>query len=876
MPKKYVYFYTEANKNLKQLLGSKGANLGEIKKLNILVSSAFTITTEACSYLLENNFIWSKALEKQVLINLKKIEKDTNSFFGNSSNPLLLSVRSGATVSMPGMMDTILNLGLNDNTVIGLFKKSNNQKFAYDSYRRFIQMFGEIVLGVSSKAFERVIDNLKSKKKIKQDVDLETEDLKEIITTYKKIIKKETKKEFPQDPITQLKLAINAVFKSWNSKRAIEYRLQNNIEHKLFTAVNVQAMVFGNLNSDSGTGVCFSRNPATGENKFYGEYMVNAQGEDIVSGVRTPQPISILKGKMKKQYFQLIKISKTLEKYFKDMQDIEFTIQNKKLYILQTRDGKRTPKAAVKIAMDMLDEKLITEKEAILRVDPESLEKLLHKSLDPKHINNSLILTKGLPASPGAVTGQIVLSANKAHEENRKGNKVILIRTETSPEDIKGINACQGILTKRGGLTSHAAVVARAMGKVCISSGQSLQIFENLKKVIINNRTFREGDYITLDGSTGNVYAGKMFLVNSCLSKDFQKLMILSNKYKKLEIRVNADTLKEAKIGLFFNAKGIGLCRTEHMFFEDDRINIVREMVLADNLENRQKALDKLLLVQRKDFVKLFETMKNKPIKIRLLDFPLHEFLPKQKKEIINLSIALKVPISKVNEKIKSLKETNPMLGFRGCRLAITHPEITIMQTRAIIEAAISVNKKLKSKIVPEIMIPLAGDVQEIELQKEIIIKTINQIFLETKTTIKYKIGAMIEVPRAALTSDKFARHIDFLSFGTNDLTQMTLGLSRDDSNKFLKEYIRFGIYKKDPFSSIDKEGVGQLMQITIAKALNKNKNLEFGVCGEHAADPESILFFHNIGVDYVSCSPYRIPIARLSAARAEILEETN
>ncbi|MCK9293142.1 MAG: pyruvate, phosphate dikinase [archaeon] len=873
MPKKYVYFYTEANKDLKHLLGSKGANLGEMKKLNIPVSPAFTITTQACSYFLENNFTCSKDLEKQILNNLKKIEKETNSFFANSSNPLLLSVRSGATVSMPGMMDTILNLGLNDKTVIGLSKKAENQRFAYDSYRRFIQMFGEVVLGVSSRTFKKVIDNLKSKKKIEEDTELKLEDLKEIITTYKKIIKKETKKDFPQDPTIQLKLAINSIFKSWNNKRAIEYRLQNNIENKLLTAVNVQAMVFGNLNSDSGTGVCFSRNPATGENKFYGEYLINAQGEDIVSGVRTPQPISILKRKMKDQYLQLLKISKTLEKHFKDMQDIEFTIENKKLFILQTRNGKRTPKAAVKIAMDMLDEKLITQKEAILRIDPESLEKLLHKSLDPKSLNNSLILTKGLPASPGAVTGQIVFSAKRAYEENKKGKKVILIRTETSPEDIKGINACQGILTKRGGLTSHAAVVTRAMGKVCVSSVSDLQILENLKKVIIKNKTFKEGDNLTIDGTTGNVYAGKIPLVNPILSKDFEKLMDLLDKYKKLEIRVNADNLKEAEIGLTFSVEGIGLCRTEHMFFEENKIKSVREMVLSESLEGRQKALDELLPMQRKDFVKLFKVMKNKPTTIRLLDFPLHELLPKNKKDIVDLAKTLKISALKINEKIKNLKETNPMLGFRGCRLLVTYPEITIMQTRAIVEAAIFVNKKFKLKTVPEIVVPLVGDVKEVELLKKMIIETINQIFLEKKTTIKYKIGAMIEIPRAALISEKLAKHVDFFSFGTNDLTQMTLGLSRDDSNMFLKDYIRLGVYKKDPFTSIDKEGVGQLMQLGIKKAINKNKNLKLGVCGEHAADPESILFFHKIGIDYVSCSPYRVPVARLSAARAAILE---
>ena len=866
--KKHAYYFKEGNAGMRQLLGGKGANLAEMTSLGIPVPQGFIITTEVCDTYNKNNKKYPAEVDKQIEENLKKLEKDMNAKFGDKENPLLVSVRSGAAVSMPGMMDTILNLGLNDKTIKGLIEKTSNERFAYDAYRRLLNMFGDVVLGIDHKYFEEVLDKIKETKGIEYDTELDADDMKKVVDGYKKIIKEKTKKEFPQDPKQQLKLAINAVFDSWGNKRAISYRKIHNITGLIGTAVNVQAMVFGNMGENSGTGVAFTRNPSTGENKFYGEYLMNAQGEDV-AGIRTPKPISELKKAMPKIYEQLENIYKKLEKHYKEMQDIEFTIQESKLYMLQTRTGKRTAHAAVKIAIDMVNEKLIDKKTAVMRVDPDQLNQLLHKQLDPIAKQKAEILAKGLPASPGAAVGIAVFDADRAVELSNEGEKVILVRTETSPEDIQGMDAAQGILTARGGMTSHAAVVARGMGKCCIAGCEDITVSEEKKMFSVKDITIKEKDWLTLDGSAGEVIKGKVPVTEPELSDDFTKLMEWADCFRKLGVRTNADVPKDAKVAIKFGAQGIGLCRTEHMFFEGDRIKAVREMILAENLAGRKKSLKKLLSMQKSDFKGLFEVMTGKPVKIRLLDPPLHEFLPKNDEEIEELSKETGATVEKIKEKIESLHEFNPMLGHRGCRLGITYPEISEMQTRAIIEAAIEVMKEKKKSPIVEIMVPLVGHVQEFINQKEIIVKTAEQVIKEFDTKIEYEVGTMIEVPRAALTADEIAKEADFFSFGTNDLTQMACGFSRDDAGKFLKEYVDKGIYPKDPFQSIDQTGVGILMDYCVKKTRKVKPKMHIGICGEHGGDPSSVEFCHKIGLDYVSCSPYRVPIARLAAAQA-------
>ncbi len=870
--KKYVYSFEEGNKDMKDLLGGKGANLAEMTRIGLPVPPGFTITTEACYEYYKNGMKFPEGLKEQVLEKLEWLENKVKKKFGDEENPLLVSVRSGAAVSMPGMMDTVLNLGLNDKTVKGLAKKTNNERFAYDSYRRFIQMFGNVVLGIKHSKFEEILERFKKTKGIEYDTELDVNDFKKIVEEYKIIVKEETKKEFPQDPMEQLWLGIEAVFKSWNNERAIEYRRINNITGLLGTAVNIQMMVFGNMGESSGTGVCFTRDPSTGENKFFGEFLPNAQGEDVVAGIRTPLPIEELKKRMPKVYDELVKVKEILEKHYKDMQDIEFTIEEGKLYLLQTRNGKRTGIAAVKIAVDMVNEGLLDEKEALLKIDPNSLNQLLHKRIDPLAKKEKEAIAKGLPASPGAAVGKIVFESEEAFELKEKGEKVILVRVETSPEDIKGMNAAQGILTQRGGMTSHAAVVARGMGKCAIVGCSDLIIDETNKVIEIKGKdiVLKEGDWITLDGSTGEVFLGKLPLLEPEISGNFAKIMEWADKYRKLSVRANAETIRDAKKAIEFGAEGIGLARTEHMFFEGERIKYMREMILANNQEERIKALNKLLPMQKADFKELFKIMNGLPVTIRLLDPPLHEFLPKEEEQIKEVSDEMNLDLNKLKEKIKELEEINPMLGHRGCRLLITYPEIAEMQTKAIMEAACELVKE-GYEIKPEIMIPLVGHVNEIKFLKKVIKKTCDETMRRYNVKVDYKIGTMIEVPRAALTSDEIAKEAEFFSFGTNDLTQMTFGFSRDDIGKFLPEYLEKEILEHDPFRTIDINGVGALIKICIEKAKNIRPDIKIGVCGEHGGEPRSIEFFHKANLDYVSCSPFRVPIARLAAAQANI-----
>ncbi|MBN2053197.1 pyruvate, phosphate dikinase [Candidatus Woesearchaeota archaeon] len=869
---KWIYYFSEGNTKMREILGGKGADLAEMTRIGVPVPPGFTITTKACAFFSANKK-WPKKLEGQLKANIARLEKDMNKKLGDAINPLLVSVRSGAAVSMPGMMDTVLNLGMNDETVLGQVRKTGNERFAWDAYRRFLQMFGNVVMGVEHKYFEEALENAKHTKGVKYDTELDAKDLQRIVAVYKDIIRKHAGKEFPQDAKEQLKLSINAVFGSWNNQRAITYRELNHIKGLLGTAVNIQAMVFGNMGDDSGTGVCFSRNPSNGENAFYGEWLFNAQGEDVVAGIRTPLPMSELKKKMPKQYAELNAIRLKLEKHFKDMQDMEFTIQQGKLYMLQTRRGKRTAHAAVRIAVDMVKEKLIDEKTAILRVEPSQLDQLLHKTLDTVAKKKARLLITGLPASPGAAVGTVVFNAEKAVELGEKGESVILVRTETSPEDIKGMNYAKGILTARGGMTSHAAVVARGMGKCCVAGAGEVVVNEHEKKFCVKDAEVREGDWITLDGSTGEVFVGKIPTVEPALSGDFAVLMKLADKYRRLGVRTNADTPRDSEVAVKFGAEGIGLCRTEHMFFEGDRIKAVREMILADDLEGRKKALAKLLPMQRSDFIGIFTVMKHRPVIIRTLDPPLHEFLPKEEKDVEELAHETGMSVERIRQKTEELHEFNPMLGHRGCRLGIIFPEITEMQARAIFEAAAEVKKK-GIPVKPEVMIPLVGIVKELELQKEIVEKVAAEVMKEKKVKIDYMIGTMIEVPRAAITADEIAKTAEFFSFGTNDLTQMGLGLSRDDAGKFLPAYVKLGIYNKDPFQAIDQEGAGQLMKICVEKGRRVNKKLKIGICGEHGGEPSSVEFCHRIGLDYVSCSPYRVPIARLAAAQAAVKEK--
>lgn len=873
MQEKFVYFFREGNASQKKLLGGKGANLNEMTNLGIPVPPGYTITTDVCRYYWENHKKYPSKLQEQIEENIGRLEKKMGKNFGDKNNPLLVSVRSGAAISMPGMMDTILNLGLNDKTVIGLAKLSGNERFAWDSYRRFIQMFGNVVMSVDTSKFEEILENQKQTKGIEDDTELDAGDLKNVVWKYKELYERETKTSFPQNPEEQLDLAGKAVFDSWNNERAIVYRRLNDIPGNLGTAVNVQAMVFGNLGETSGTGVAFTRNPSTGENKFYGEYLMNAQGEDVVSGSRTPKPVEALRRKNSEIYSQLEQIYKKLENHYRDMQDIEFTIEQGKLFILQTRTGKRTAAAAVKIACDMVEEKLISREEAVLRVDPNSLDQLLHPSLNEIAKEKAKELAAGLPASPGAAVGRIVFTADEAFAQEQEGEAVILVRNETSPEDIQGMASAKGILTSRGGMTSHAAVVARGMGKCCVAGCGEAKIDENTKIVRFGEKELKEGDWITLDGSAGKVYLGQLQTQEPKLSGDFEKLMKWADEFRKLEIRANADTPQDAELARNFGAEGVGLARTEHMFFEGDRIKAVREMILARDKEGRQQAIGKLLPMQRKDFIGIFKAMRDLPVTVRLLDPPLHEFLPKEEAEIQELAHEMGVDIKKLKDKIGELAEFNPMLGFRGVRLAMVYPEIAEMQATAIIQATIEL-KKQNIKAIPEIEIPVVSCLKEAEFLRELIDKTAKELAELNQVEIEYSVGTMIELPRACVIADKLAEVMDFFSFGTNDLTQTTFGFSRDDAGKFIPKYAEMGVFEKDPFQVIDQEGVGALMKLAVEKARQTKKDFTLGICGEHGGEPKSVEFCHRIGLSNVSCSPYRVPIARLAAAQAALKEK--
>lgn len=871
MAKKWVYSFEEGKKELKEILGGKGSALAEMTNIGIPVPPGFTITTEACAEFCKFGKKYPKGILDQVEKKLGELEKKMGMKLGDPENPLLVSVRSGAAVSMPGMMDTVLNLGLNDKSVLGLVKKTNDEKFVYDAYRRFINMFGDVVMGVDHKYFEEILDKAKETKGVEYDIDLGVEDWKKVCERYKEVIKKHAGRLLPEDPREQLKMAVDAVFGSWNNKRAVAYRRIHNITGLLGTAVNVQTMVFGNMGATSGTGVLFTRNPSTGENELYGEYLMNAQGEDIVAGIRTPKHIDELKKQMPEVYGELVKIYQKVEKHYKDMQDMEFTIQGGKLYILQTRNGKRTAVAALRIAIEMEKEGLIDKKTAVLRIDPNQLNQLLHKRLDPVAKEKAEVLAKGLPASPGAAVGKVVFTADRAHELTQQGEKVILVRTETSPEDIEGMNSAQGILTSRGGMTSHAAVVARGMGKPCVAGCSDAFINEDEGICEIGDVEIREGDYITLDGGRGEVIKGEVPVVDPELSGDFAKLMEWADEFRKLKVKANADTPHDSKIARDFGAEGIGLCRTEHMFFEGERIKAVREMLLAEDLEGRKKALFKIEPMQKEDFKGLFKVMNGLPVIIRLLDPPLHEFLSREDDEIRELAKDMDVTEHKVRTIVNDLHEFNPMLGFRGCRLGIKYPEITEMQVRAILEATLE-SREEGIKALPWIEVPLVGNVKEYRIIKEIVNEVANELRL--KRGKDFWMGAMIEVPRAALTADEIAPECDFMSFGTNDLTQMTCGFSRDDAGKFLGSYVDARIYERDPFQSIDQIGVGSIMQICVEKARKANPKIEIGICGEHGGEPESVKFCHKIGLNDVSCSPYRVPIARLAAAQAALGEK--
>ncbi len=869
MDKKYVYLFKEGNANMRELLGGKGANLAEMTNLGLPIPQGFTITTEACIEYYNNNENMSEEVKYQIFLNLKELERITGKKFGNPEKPLLVSVRSGARASMPGMMDTILNLGLNKEVVEAMAKK--NERFAYDSYRRFIQMFSDVVMEIPKSLFEEEIEKIKQKKKVKLDTELDANDLKELVEIFKSIYKKEIGKEFPSNPEEQLIAAAIAVFKSWNNPRAITYRRLNDIPSSWGTAVNIQEMVFGNMGEDCGTGVAFSRNPATGENKIFGEYLMNAQGEDVVAGIRTPEPIETLKETDMEAYQDFVMYANMLEKHYKDMQDMEFTIENGKLYFLQTRNGKRTGTAALQIAVDLVNEGMITEKEAVLRVEPNQLDQLLHPNFNAEKLKLVKPITKGLAASPGAATGKVVFTAEDALEKFESGEKdLILVRLETSPEDIDGMHVCHGILTVRGGMTSHAAVVARGMGTCCVSGCSNISINEEMKTFIVDGKTYKEGDWISLDGTTGNVYGEKIDTVKAEVTGNFAKFMEWADKYRQMEVRTNADTPRDAKQAYEFGAQGIGLCRTEHMFFAPERIAAIREMIVAKTKEQREKALDKILPMQREDFEGLFREMKGYPVTIRLLDPPLHEFLPHTDDEIEALAKDMNMTFEELKNVVVGLHEFNPMMGHRGCRLDVTYPEIGVMQTKAIIGAAINV-KKEGIDVKPEIMIPLVGDYKELVYVKNIITKTANEILEKEKIDLKYMIGTMIEIPRAALIADKIAKEAEFFSFGTNDLTQMTFGFSRDDAGKFLGEYYSKNIYDFDPFARVDEEGVGQLVEMASRLGRQTRPDIELGICGEHGGNPASVEYCHRIGLTYVSCSPFRVPIARLAAAQAAI-----
>ena len=886
MSVKYVYFFGNGSADgateMKSLLGGKGANLAEMTSIGLPVPPGFTITTEVCTEFTENNNTYPPSLKDEVDVNIRKVEELLGKKFGSPDNPLLLSVRSGARASMPGMMDTVLNLGLNDITVQGIIKQSGDERFAYDAYRRFVQMYSNVVMGMNGSVLEELLEQKKEEKRVDLDTELAADDWKDLVAKYKAKIKEVLGCEFPDDPQEQLWGAVGAVFGSWMNQRAITYRKLHNIPSDWGTAVNIQAMVFGNMGNDCATGVAFTRDPSTGENYFYGEYLVNAQGEDVVAGIRTPQPINRAKHKagdlpsmeevLPECYQQLVKIRDILEKHYKDMQDIEFTIEKGKLFMLQTRNGKRTSLASIRIAVDMVKEGLIDEKTAVLRVSPDQLDKLLHPSLDPKA--HRTVIAKGLPASPGAASGSVVFTADEAEAAAKLGLKVILVRVETSPEDIHGMNAAQGILTARGGMTSHAAVVARGMGKCCVAGCGEIKVDYAANEFSVNGTTVSKGDTITLDGSTGEVMLGQVSTVPPLLTEDFKTIMTWVDTYRRLGVRANADTPKDARTAREFGAEGIGLTRTEHMFFEADRIAAVREMILADDVEGRKKALAKILPMQKGDFIGIFREMKGLPVTIRLLDPPLHEFLPQEEKDIKALSRTMGVSVEKLKHKVEYLHEFNPMLGHRGCRLGVTFPEIYDMQVQAIMEAACELNKNEGFTIVPEIMIPLVAVVEELASLKANAVRICDEVMEQYGVKVKYYIGTMIELPRACLVADEIAREAEFFSFGTNDLTQTTFGLSRDDAGKFLPFYVEKGILNEDPFVSIDQNGVGQLVKIGCEKGRSTRKDLKIGICGEHGGDPASVIFCHKVGLDYVSCSPFRVPIARLAAAHAALQEE--
>lgn len=868
---KYVYMFSEGNKDMKNLLGGKGANLAEMTSIGLPVPRGFTVTTEACTNYYESGKKISEDIKNEIFDKLSELEKITGKKMGDMNNPLLVSVRSGARASMPGMMDTVLNLGLNDEVCINFAKETNNKRFVYDSYRRFIMMFADVVKGYSKSSFERVLDKYKEDKGVKYDTDLDENDMYDIAMKFKSIYKELSNNDFPQDPKEQLIEAVTAVFRSWNNERAIYYRRMNDIPSSWGTAVNVQEMVYGNKGDDCGTGVAFTRNPATGEKKLYGEYLMNAQGEDVVAGVRTPKSIDTLKEVMPDAYNEFVKTCEILESHYRDMQDMEFTIENGKLFMLQTRNGKRTGSAAIKIAVDLYNEGMITKEEALLKVEPKQLDQLLHPTFDSEVLKSVTPIATGLAASPGAACGKIYFTAADATKHAKDGEDVILVRLETSPEDIEGMNLARGVLTIRGGMTSHAAVVARGMGRCCVSGCGELTVNEDNKTLTTSEGVvFKEGDYISIDGSTGKVYGTQVKTVEPEISGDFETFMSWADEVRKLEVRTNADTKRDAHQAVKFGAEGIGLCRTEHMFFEKDRIFAIREMIVSDTKEQRQKALAKLLPMQRGDFEELFKEMNGYPVTIRFLDPPLHEFVPHTEEEIKDLAKDLGVTFEELKTKVESLHEFNPMMGHRGCRLSITFPEIAVMQTRAVIEAAINVEKS-GIKVKPEIMIPLVGDPKELKYVKNIVVETIEKVFEEQNYKVEYMIGTMIEIPRAALLADEIAEDAEFFSFGTNDLTQMTYGFSRDDAGKFLNDYYEKQIFESDPFARVDTKGVGQLIEIAVEKGKKTRPNIELGICGEHGGDPSSIEFCHNVGLTYVSCSPFRVPIARLAAAQAAI-----
>ncbi|HIW54189.1 MAG TPA: pyruvate, phosphate dikinase [Candidatus Ruthenibacterium merdigallinarum] len=869
--KKYLYLFSEGNKDMREILGGKGANLAEMTNAGMPVPQGFTISTEACTQYYKDGRQINDEIMADIYEYIGKLEQIVGKKFGDVNNPLLVSVRSGARASMPGMMDTILNLGLNDEAVEGLSKLTGNPRFAYDSYRRFVQMFSDVVMEMSKSDFEKIIDEMKEAKGVTNDVDLDADDMKALVVKFKALYKEKMGKDFPSDPKEQLIEAVKAVFRSWDNPRANVYRRMNEIPYEWGTAVNVQAMAFGNSGNRSGTGVAFTRNPATGEKALFGEYLINAQGEDVVAGIRTPSPISKLKEEMPDVYDQFVEIATRLENHYRDMQDMEFTIENGKLYMLQTRNGKRTAAAALKIAVDLVDEGMISEREAVLRVEPKQLDSLLHPQFDAAELKSAEVVGKGLAASPGAACGQVVFSADDAKAWHEKGHKVVLVRLETSPEDIEGMQVAEGILTVRGGMTSHAAVVARGMGTCCVSGCGEIIVDYDKKCFTLGGKTYNEGDWISIDGSTGNIYGQKIGTTDATISGDFERFMGWADAARTLKVYTNADNPHDAQQASDFGAEGIGLCRTEHMFFEADRIKAMREMIVAETTEDRKKALAKIMPYQQGDFEGLFRVMGERPVTIRFLDPPLHEFLPSKEDDIIEIANEMGISVERLHNVIDGLHEFNPMMGHRGCRLAVSYPEIPEMQTTAVINAAINVSKELGIKIVPHIMIPLVGEVKELKYVKNTVVATADRIIKEAGVDMTYEVGTMIEIPRAAITADEIAKEADFFSFGTNDLTQMTFGFSRDDAGKFLQYYYESKVYESDPFAHLDQNGVGKLVEMATELGRKANPALGLGICGEHGGDPTSVEFCHRVGLDYVSCSPFRVPIARLAAAQAAI-----